>query len=147
MCVEVRKQCECGLKEAQFHMRDNIMSSEVIDRLYCPSCSAKTEMDKETMLDDNGWIIEYDMDLARMYAISKLSMDPTQVNPEFLFDDGYVAWREMYPGETEDIAGEREQIISTKKENPKRYLEEINAWSINRINHLKEVGWRKAQNA
>ena len=146
MCVEIRKQCECGSKEVQFHMRDNIMSSEVIDRLYCPSCSAKAEMDNETMLDDNGWIIEYDMDLARMYAISKLSMDPAGVNPEFIFDAGYVAWREMYPGETADIAGEREQIISTMKENPKRYLEEIKAWSINRINQLKEAGWRKAQN-
>jgi len=147
MCVEVRKQCECGAKEVQFHMRDNIMSSEVIDRLYCPSCSATAEKDNATMLNDNGWIIEYDMDLARMYAISKLAMDPTTLNPEFIFDAGYVSWREMYPGETKDIAGEREKIILTMKENPKRYLEKINAWSINRINQLKEAGWRKAQNA
>ena len=147
MCVEVRRQCECGSQEVQFHMRDNVMSSEVIDRLYCPSCSAKAEKNNNTMLQDNGWVIEYDMDLARMYAISKLSMDPATVDPEFIFDSGYVSWRELYPGETEDIAGQREKIISTMKDNPKRYLEEINAWSINRINSLKEAGWRKAQNA
>lgn len=147
MCVEVRKQCECGKKEVQFHMRDNIMTSEVVDRLYCPTCSHKADVDNDTMLKDNGWLIEYDMDLARMYAISKLSLDPATVNPEFIFDGGYAAWREMYPGETDDIAGERQKIIATMKDNPKRYLEEINSWSINRINRLKAEGWRKAQQA
>ena len=64
MCVEIKKQCECGEKEAQFHLRDNIISQEVIDRLYCPSCSEKLNVNEDTMLKDNGWIIEYDLDLA-----------------------------------------------------------------------------------
>lgn len=144
MCVEVKKKCQCGSRQAQFHLRDNIMSPRVLDRLFCPACSAGASLNRETMLTDNGWIIEYDMPLARMYGLTKLSLAAEAISPEFIFDQGYATWREMYPGETDDIAGERERIIARKDEDPGRYLQEINAWAINRINRLKEAGWRKA---
>lgn len=144
MCVEVRKRCECGKSEAQFHMRDNIMSGEVIENLYCPDCSASTTLNHDTMIHDNGWIIKYDMTLARMYGITRFSMPAEEVKPAFLFDQGYAVWREMYPGETDDIAGEREAIIARKDQDPTGYLREINAWAVNRVLLLKEAGWRKA---
>ncbi|MBU0682371.1 MAG: hypothetical protein KKD73_13220 [Proteobacteria bacterium] len=147
MCVEVKRTCQCGANVASFHLRDNIMAPEVVDRIYCPDCSSEVPENKETMLADNGWLIEYDMDMVRMYAISKLQMDPALVNPGFIFDGGYATWKEMYPGETEDIADERWQIISRKSEDPKRYLREINQWAVSRIQRLKETGWRKAQQA
>ena len=107
MCQEIRRTCNCGQKDATFHLRDNVMGQEVIDRLFCPKCSVDQKVDSETMVTDNNWIIEYDMDLVRMFAITKLSMNPTHVNPEFVFDEGYATWREMYPGETADITEER----------------------------------------
>ncbi len=145
MCKEVKKSCECSQSEAQFHMRDNIMAEEVIDRLFCPSCSPKSAFNAATMIHDNGWIIEYDMMLAKMLGTTKMALPAEQVTPEFLFDLGYASWREMYPGETEDIAEERQEIIKRKDENPRRYLEEINSWAVTRINRLKNEGWRKAQ--
>lgn len=147
MCIEVKKKCECGRRQVQFHLRDNIMSPNVLDRLFCPACSANAPINGETMLRDNGWIIEYDMTLARMYGLTKLSLSAAEISPEFIFDQGYATWREMYPGESEDIAGERERIIARKDEDSTRYLREINAWAINRINRLKEAGWRKAMHA
>jgi len=144
MCIEVKKKCECGSRNVQFHLRDNIMSAQVLDRLYCPDCSTNAPINSETMLRDKEWVIEYDMTLARMYGITKLSLAAEEISPEFIFDQGYATWREMYPGESEDIAGERERIIARKDEDPKRYLQEINSWAINRINRLKEAGWRKA---
>jgi hypothetical protein len=119
------------------------MGQEVIECLFCLGCSAAQELDPETMVRDNDWIIEYDMDLARMFAITKLSMDPAHVNPEFLFDEGYVTWREMYPGETEDITDERNKIIAMKDSDPKGYLAAINSWAVERIQRLKDDGWRK----
>ncbi len=145
MCQEVKKTCSCGQKDAQFHLRDNVMGQEVIGRLFCPSCSTAQKFDQETMVTDNGWIIEYDMDIARMFAITKLTMDAAHVNPQFVFDQGYATWREMYPGETQDIADERDKIIAMKESNPKEYLSAINAWAVERIARLKEEGWRKAQ--
>ena len=145
MCVEVKQRCECGKSEAAFHLRDNIMSKEVIERIFCPNCSSTTEFIAESMLRDNNWIIEYDMDFARMLAISKMGMEPLTISPEYLFDEGLATWREMYPGETMDIADERWTIIQKKDADPQAYLKEINAWAVNRIQRLKETGWRKAQ--
>ena len=147
MCQEVKKTCSCGQKNASFHLRDNVMGQEVIDRLFCPSCSADQKIDQETMVRDNGWVIEYDMDLARMFAITKLAMDPAHVNPELIFDEGYATWREMYPGETEDITDERNKIIAMKDSDPKEYLAAINSWAVERIQRLKDDGWRKAVRA
>ncbi len=144
MCQEVKKTCSCGKKEASFHLRDNVMSQEVISILYCPLCSVDKSFDREVMVRDNGWIIEYDMDLVRMFAITKLSMDPSHVSPEYIFDEGYATWREMYPGETEDITEERNAIISMKESDPKEYLTAINSWAVDRIQRLKNEGWRKA---
>ncbi len=147
MCLEIRKTCHCQSHTAQFHMRDNIMSQEVITDLFCPQCSSGVDLNPETMLMDNGWIIEYDMDLARFLAVSKLMVDPESVRPGYIFDNGYACWQEMYPGEQQDVLEERKEILALQKENPTLYLQEISSWNIARIERLKEAGWRKAQAA
>jgi hypothetical protein len=128
-------------------MRDNVLSQEVITALYCPECSNQTELNPETMLPDNGWIIEYDMDLARFMAVSKLMLEPESVQPGYLFDSGYACWQEMYPGEKEDILEERAEIMELQKTDQNRYLQEISRWNIARVERLKEDGWRKARAA
>lgn len=147
MCIDVRKTCECGASTVQFHLRDNVLLPEVITRLFCPSCSGDTGYNEATMLSDNGWTIEYDMILAKMMASQKLVMDPDQVVPEFIFDEGYATWLEMYPGEKEEIKEERDRIIELLKEDQKKYLQTIQRWNIDRIERLKGEGWRKAQRA
>jgi hypothetical protein len=147
MCQEVMRNCSCGKEKASFHLRDNVMSQEVIERLFCPACSGTVAIEEERMVADNGWVIEYDMDLARMYAIAKLGLEPAQVQPGFIFDEGYVAWREMYPGESRDIAEERRRIIAIKERDPQEYLTAITEWAVARIARLKAEGWRKAQRA
>ncbi len=147
MCIEIRKTCKCGSKTAQFHMRDNIMSQEVLTELYCPDCSAEVELNPESMLMDNGWVIEYDMDLAKFLAVSKLMLDPDLVRPGFVFDGGYACWQEMYPGEQQDMLEERKEILALQKKDTVRYLKKISTWNIARIERLKSDGWRKAQAA
>ncbi len=147
MCLEVRKTCNCGSKTAQFHLRDNVMSQEVLLELYCPECSGGITLNPDTMLMDNGWIIEYDMDLARFLAVSKLMVDPDIVRPGYIFDTGYACWQEMYPGEQQDVLTDREKILALQKEDPSRYLQEISSWNIARIERLKAEGWRKAMAA
>ncbi|HHB75336.1 MAG TPA: hypothetical protein ENK84_02165 [Desulfobulbus sp.] len=147
MCLEVRKTCKCGRNNAQFHLRDNILSQEVISELYCPKCSDQVTLDPATMLVDNGWVIEYDMDLARFMTVSKLMLDVETIQPGYLFDSGYACWLEMYPGEKQDILDERAEILELQKTDPRRYLQEISSWNIARIHRLKADGWRKAQDA
>ena len=144
MCVSVHKRCQCGAHTIQFHLRDNILTGDTICRLFCPNCPGSEAFNPETMLNDNGWIIEYDIQLARMQAATNLALASDTVDPPFIFDCGYAAWLEMYPGEKADIQEEKCRIMEPAKENPKQYLQEIQAWNIDRINRLKQQGWRKA---
>lgn len=147
MCIDVRKMCECGSRTVQFHLRDNIMMPQVIARLFCPSCSGEHAFDSATMVCDNDWIIEYDMELARGLLSKKLQIDQDGVVPGFIFDNGYACWQEMYPGEQEDIKDEREKIIALLQEDRNVYLQAMQDWNIARIKRLKAAGWRKVQQA
>lgn len=147
MCIEVRKSCECGKHQAQFHLRDNIMSKEVLVSLRCPNCAENEKVDETTMLNDNNWVIEYDIELAQFLAASKLQIAPDTVTPAFIFDSGYATWQEMYPGEQQDILEERKDIMELLKTDSTEYLKQINSWNIARVERLKQAGWRKAQAA
>ncbi len=61
-----------------------------------------------------------------------------------IIDEGYVTWHEVYPGETEDIMDERNKLTALKDSDPKEYLTAINFWAVERIQCLKDDGWRKA---
>jgi hypothetical protein len=147
MCIDVRKTCECGSHTVQFHLRDNVMMPQVIARLFCPSCPGSIAFDSETMLCDNEWIIEYDMELARGLFAKKLQIEADEVVPEFIFDNGYAYWQEMYPGEKEDIREDRAKIIELLQQDRTVYLQAMQDWNIERIERLKSAGWRKVQRA
>lgn len=147
MCIDVRKTCECGSHTVQFHLRDNIMMPQVIARLFCPSCKGGSSFDTATMLCDNDWIIEYDMELARGLLTKKLQIDLDYVAPEYIFDNGYACWQEMYPGEQKDIKEDREKIIELLQQDRNVYLHAMQNWNIERIERLKSAGWRKVQQA
>lgn len=147
MCIDVRKTCECGTHTVQFHLRDNIMPTQVISRLFCPSCPGNSAFDNESMLYDNDWIIEYEMDLARTMLEKKLQIDPEDVVPEFIFDKGYACWQEMYPGEQKDIKEDRKKILELLQQDRNVYLHAMQNWNIERLERLKSVGWRKVQQA
>jgi hypothetical protein len=147
MCLDVRKTCECGMHSVQFHLRDNIMAPQVISRLFCPSCKGDKPIEPQSMLYDNGWIIEYDIDLARGLLGQKLKTDAEDVTPEYIFDKGYACWLEMYPGEKEDIKEDRQKIMELLQEDRNVYLQAMQKWNIERIERLKSAGWRKVQQA
>lgn len=147
MCVAVFKKCECGAKTVQFHLRDNLLSPEVLTRLFCPACPGDHPFEKANMLNDNGWVIEYDMILARSIIIKTKLLEEAQVTPTYIFDQGYCAWLEIYPGEKGDIKEEKDKILELQKTDQQLYLKEIISWNINRLATLKTAGWRKAQNA
>ena len=147
MCIDVRKICECGTHQVQFHLRDNILAPQVIFRLFCPACPGDTAFDSNAMLCDNDWIIEYDMELARVLLAQKLQIEQEDVSPEFIFDNGYACWQEMYPGEKNDIKEEREKIMQLLQQDRNVYLHAMQEWNIERIERLKTAGWRKVQQA
>ncbi len=141
MCVDHKVTCVCGENSASFNFRDNILPVGVVRRLYCPLCSGGTDFNSDTMLSDNGWIIEYEMDIVRLMA-QKLPRTGA-ISPEFVFDEGYCAWRGVYPNDHVDSAREREDLLKLAKTDRKRYFNELRSWGIQRMERLAHEGWRR----
>lgn len=142
MCMDHRLMCKCGSNNAGFNFRNEILPPEVVRGLFCPRCSSDIAYDHKSMLTDNGWIIEYDMEVAEAMK-SKLPAD--DITPSFIFDEGYCTWRGVYPTDHIDSVKEREELIRLAKEDPVRYLEEFKSWGKQRMERLAKEGWRKAQ--
>jgi hypothetical protein len=135
-------KCKCSSKTASFHFKDNIMTEQVIKTLYCPNCSSDINVNPEKMIVDNGWVIEYDMDIAKLMG-QKISN--TIITRDILFDEGYCTWNGVYPGDHMHSVKEREDITALAKSNPSMYLNRIRAWAKERAERLKNEGWRKAK--
>ena len=68
MCMAIEKECACGKESARLHHLNSILPYEAIKTIYCPSCNNSVEFDASNMVKDNGWLIEYDMEVAALYA-------------------------------------------------------------------------------
>lgn len=142
MCMDHSINCLCGKNHASFNFRDEVLPSEVITKLHCPACSRGVQPDPATMLSDNGWIIGFDMDVARFMLQKAAPAD--QVTPEFIFDEGYCTWRGVTPTDHIDSVKERDALAQLAKTDRRRYFEEIRNWSNTRMERLARAGWRKA---
>ncbi len=147
MCMEIKIKCNCGKEEVRFNLKNNIMPVETIEKIYCPEESRNINFNEKTMINDNGWVIEYNMDVAKYIGSKVLNLSPDEITPEFLFDEGYITWKELYPGEQKDSQKERERLQNLAKTDRKKYFQEIRNWANERMKRLKEQGWRKAQAA
>jgi hypothetical protein len=134
MCVDHSINCLCGKYHASFNFRDEVLPFEVITKLNCPACSQGVSRDTATMLDDNGWIIGFDMDVARFMLQNIAPAD--MVTPEFIFDEGYCTWRGVTPTDHIDSVKERDALAQLAKIDRKRYFEEIKTWSNKRMDRL-----------
>ena len=144
MCMAYERKCNCGAGAASFHFQDNIITEKAIKDLYCPSCAKTVAFDKATMVADNGWIIHYDMEMAQFSANGKI---PVELTPDALFDGGYCTWNGVYPGDHIDSVRERAAITVLAKTNPLAYITKLKSWALDRMEKLKQEGWRKAQKA
>ncbi|MBN2809734.1 MAG: hypothetical protein JXR80_09610 [Deltaproteobacteria bacterium] len=146
MCIEIKHKCVGGHQSAQFSNLDNLLPAAVIDKVYCPQCVEKPEFNGATMLADNGWVIEYDMELA-VYLLGKHGIEKEAVTPEFIFDNRYSTWQGMSPTDMEESIRERQDIIALAKVDKAKYFATMKSWSIDRMKAFTEAGWRKAQAA
>ena len=124
---------------------DCIIPEEVITAIYCPEESKNVTFNDKTMVGDNGWIIEYDMDVARFYG-EHAHKDPAKITPGFLFMRGLASWTGTTPTDQVDLPKERDRIMSLRNEDPKHYMDEFKKWANSRVERLKKEGWKKAQN-
>ena len=145
MCMNLRIACVCGGNSANIMNRDNILPGEVIRRMWCPLCSGSARFDPERMVEDNGWIIEYRMGMARNILAGKLGEEADRISPPYLFDHGYCSWNGFTPNELEESLEARTAIRRECGSDMVRFMERIKAWGSDRVKLLSGRGWRKAR--
>jgi hypothetical protein len=146
MCMSHKMSCSCGATSAELTMRDEILGPEVVSELYCPACSPECEIDPDTMLADNGWVIVFDMEVAA-FRSQRMTPQPAKLTPDFIFDEGYCTWAGYCPGDLKRAAEEKAEIVKLMKVNPRAYVKAITSWGKERAVKLSDAGWRKAKAA
>ncbi len=145
MCFHQKRSCECGHHEATIFHRDSILPEEILVSVFCPDCRSQARFDPETMMEDAGWILEYDMAAARFYFADKGVA--REITPEWLFDNDYCSWYGLTPTDMEENARLHARLDSLKRTDVPKFMRKLTAERIARVAKLKEEGWRKAQSA
>jgi hypothetical protein len=143
MCMNERRFCECGRNSVFLSFRDNLLPAEILLTLYCPQCCPPAVWDETTMLTDCGWILEYDMERAQAYF--NLRGIKTRATPGFLFDEGYLSWQGLAPGDEEINTRLHRSLEPLVRQDYLLYLRTLKAEWTEHVAGLKAAGWRKAQ--
>ena len=143
MCMSNELSCICGKERISFHYGDSILPEDVIMAVYCPECSG-IDFNPSTMVKDNNWVIEYDLDVARMFA-NQMRIKKEDITSDFIFDNNYATWNGYTPNDLKSSAKEKTELLELAKIDKRRYLSEIKNWTENRLKRLSEEGWRKAK--
>jgi len=141
MMIMSQQSCKCGKHMAGTSV-DCIIPEEVIAAIYCPDESRGVKFNKETMVEDNGWIIEYDMEIARYYA-EHARIDPTRITPEYLFIEGLASWTGMTPTDQIDLPKRETRLSSSGIKTPSVTWKSSGSGQSPALNDLrKKVGRR-----
>ncbi len=143
MCTNERRYCECRRNSAFLSFRDNLLPAEILLALYCPQCRPEGALDEATMLADCGWVLEYDVERAQAYL--SLRGIRREATPAFLFDEGYLSWQGLAPGDEEVNARLHRRLESLVRQDYLLYLKTLRTEWTAHVAALKAAGWRKAQ--
>jgi hypothetical protein len=142
MCLNLRRFCTCGRNSAYLNCRDNLLPGEILVNLFCPQCRPDG-FDPDAMLEDCGWVLEYDVERAQAYfALRGIQGCAT---PQFIFDEDYLSWQGLAPGSQEVNARLHQRLEPLIQEDLALYLKTLRSEWIAHTAELKAAGWRKAQ--
>jgi len=142
MCLNLRRFCSCGRNSAYLSCRDNLLPAEILVNLFCPECRPHTIAD-DAMLQDCGWVLEYDVDRAQAYFTRRGISSPA--TPAFIFDAGYLSWQGLAPGDQEVNTRLHQRLAPLIEQDLTLYLKSLRAEWVAHVARLKAAGWRKAQ--
>jgi len=145
MCLNQRRFCECGRNSAFLLFRDNLLAPEVLVNLYCPRCRDRAPWDGARMLLDCGWVLEFDV--SRAQALFDLKGVRGPATPDFIFDEGYVTWQGLSPGDHEVNTLLHQRLAPLIEKDLALYLKSLKHEWLEHVAELKAAGWRKAQRA
>jgi hypothetical protein len=119
--------------------------SSVVD-LYCPQCSATVDIDPVSMVDDNGWVLELDADILKVYS-PRMQLDADTVTAEQVFDANFVTWVGFSPEDNQNRSSEREKLMKDTEGDKAAQFNALKKWAMDRETKFVTEGWRKAKKA
>jgi hypothetical protein len=137
------RSCECGRNAALLIFRDNLLPREILLALYCPRCRGQAVWDGATMLEDCGWVLEYDVAGAQAF-LDRRGL-ARQATPEFLFYEDYLSWQGLAPGDQEIKSRMHQRLAPLIEQDLALYLKSLKSEWLAHVAQLKAAGWRKAQ--
>jgi hypothetical protein len=143
MCQSYRKPCACGQKTSEIFFGKMVLDESAVREVYCPECAATADVDPNTMVVDNGWILELDYDVIKTFA-PRMDLPAAEVTAEKVFDQEFATWVGFSPEDNVQRNVEREQIAKENEGNVKGQFEALKRWAIQREKRFYEEGWRKA---
>ncbi|MEW6388322.1 MAG: hypothetical protein AB1491_12470 [Thermodesulfobacteriota bacterium] len=143
MCFQQLRACQCGRNSAYLGYRDNVLAPEVLVNLYCPECRPQDESLSKDMIEDGGWVLEYDLPAAQVFFNRRGFPHP--VNPDFIFDEGYLSWQGLAPGDQAFNNELHHRLAPLVQEDLNLYLQKLKEEWLAHVAQLKAAGWRKAQ--
>jgi hypothetical protein len=142
MCMNLRRFCSCGRNSAYLSCRDNLLPAEILVNLFCPECRPGSINDY-AMVHDCGWVLEYDVERAQAYF--SLRGIKHRATPGFIFDEGYLSWQGLAPGDQEVNTRLHQRLAPLIEQDLALYLKSLRSEWVAHVARLKAAGWRKAQ--
>ena len=119
-----------------------VLNEAAIASLCCPKCNGTAEANEESLVRDNGWVLELDLALLKEKSPS-MGVAPDEVNASWVFDAGYVTWVGITPDDAETRDRERAELQKLAKVDMLAYYEAMKTWGQDRELRFAEEGWRK----
>ena len=142
MCQMYRKPCACGQRTAEIFFGHMVLDQSAIAGLYCPDCGRSVAVDEKTMVNDNGWVLELDSDVIKVYA-PRMKLDSETVTAEQVFDGDYVTWVGFSPEDNQCRTVERDAIMKETAGDTRAQFEALKKWAVDREKRYHSEGWRK----
>lgn len=89
MAVMKDFSCTCGKNRITLSFSEG-MPVEVVDKVYCPQCETNGHPHQKAWPVAGDWFLRFDIEVAKMFTMAKLAIDPALVNPGFIVDRGFV---------------------------------------------------------
>ncbi len=143
MCQSYRRTCACGQKTSEIFFGNMVLDEAAVKGVYCPECSTTVEVDRESMVEDNGWVLELDHEILQAFA-PRMQMTADSVTAEKVFDGDFVTWVGFSPEDNLQRSKEREELSKRYAGDTKGHFQALKDWALEREKRFYREGWRKA---
>ena len=144
MCQSYKRRCACGERTSELFFGRNVLNESAVLEVYCPKCAGRVDAAPESLVHDNGWVLQLDPDIYQSMA-KHMALEADSITAEQVFSGDFVTWVGFAPEDSLWRAQEQEAIANETKGDRKAHFLALREWAQQREARLADEGWRKAK--